>query len=81
MNTIHFLLIPQSKYCTIKELGVDMITNDKESIKPRIQNGELLRVIRLSEIDVRNGKYRSASEVFSDLRRKLNIWKTTIKKQ
>lgn len=58
-----------------------MITNDKESIKPRIQNGELLRVIQLSEIDVRNGKYRSASEVFSDLRRKLNIWKTTTKKQ
>lgn len=58
-----------------------MITNDKECINPRIQNVELLRLIQLSEIDVRNGKYHSVSEVFSDLRRKINIWKMSTKKQ
>lgn len=58
-----------------------MITNGKESIKPQIKNSELLRFIQLSERDIRKGKYHPASEVFSDLRRKLDIWKTTTKKQ
>lgn len=61
-----------------------MITNSKEDIKQIKQNknaSNLLRLIQLSERDIRKGKYRSASEVFSDLRRKLDIWKMSTKKQ
>jgi hypothetical protein len=32
----------------------------------------LLKIIQFSERDVKNGKYKPASEVFSNLRRKYN---------
>ena len=48
---------------------------DVESYQEMKNAFNLLKIIQYSEQDVKNGKYKSASEVFSNLKRKYNCEK------
>ena len=48
---------------------------DVESYQEMKNAFNLLKIIQFSEQDIKNGKYKTASEVFSNLRRKYNCGK------